>query len=385
MYLPEGAKLIIDRLRRHGYRGDIVGGCVRDNLLSLVPYDYDITTSATPEEMQAVFSDMRTIETGLKHGTLTVIYNGEPYEVTTYRLDGEYTDNRHPDSVSFTRELSLDLSRRDFTVNAMCYNDEFGITDLFGGREDLAAGIIRAVGEPSKRFTEDALRILRALRFAATLDFTIEKETAQAIRLTAHLIKNVSRERVMVEWTKLLSGVGAYRIISEYFDVLSGVIPNITLSHVPSESAFLGESAAVRELSLFDTADDFDFAMKKLRSDNRRRIHGALVLSHADCPTDSLTAIKLLLVDTSPEVVRDVCALKRLRYAIDNEDLLSEALRPPVCYEISHLALRGDDLKALGFVGKEIGNMLNLLLHEVAKGNVENDPDSLRAFLSSIK
>lgn len=384
MKLPEGARLIIDRLAEHGFRGDIVGGCVRDHLLGKKPNDYDITTSATPEEMQEIFSDMRTIETGLKHGTLTVMHEGEPYEVTTYRLDGEYTDNRHPDSVSFTRELSEDLSRRDFTINAMCYNPSHSVTDLFGGREDLEARLIRAVGDPEVRFTEDSLRILRALRFASVLDFDIDPATSRAIYKTAHLMKNVSAERILVEWTKLLTGKGAYRIITEYFDILAGVIPHITKKYLTDEAAFLAESPTVRELSLFDSAAGYEEAMLKLRSDNKRRNHGTAVLALADHPTATAVDIRLLLVAGGVEVSRDVCALRRRRGLGDSLGLFDEVLSTDPCYKISALAVRGDDISALGFRGKEIGDTLARLLHEVALGSVPNEREALIALARSL-
>ena len=209
IHLPSEVRLIIDRLNKGGYRADIVGGSVRDAHLGREIGDYDITTDAPPERTAELFSDFRTVETGIKHGTLTVVIDKAPYEITTYRTDGEYLDNRHPSSVSFTRELSLDLSRRDFTVNAMCYNERDGLTDLFDGRGDLERRLIRTVGEPPLRFSEDALRILRALRFASVLDFEIEENTARAVREYAHLLENVSRERIYTEWLKLLSGRGA--------------------------------------------------------------------------------------------------------------------------------------------------------------------------------
>ena len=385
MKLPEGARLIIDRLAEHGFRGDIVGGCVRDHLLGKEPNDYDITTSATPEEMQKIFADMRTIETGLKHGTLTVMHGGEPYEVTTYRLDGEYTDNRHPDSVSFTRELSEDLSRRDFTVNAMCYNPKHNVTDLFGGREDLEARLIRAVGDPEVRFTEDALRILRALRFASVLDFSIDPDTSRAIYKTAHLMKNVSRERILVEWTKLLTGKGAHRIITEYFDILATVIPHITRKDLADASAFLAESPTVRELSLFDSAEGYDEAMLELKSDNKRRNHGTATLALSDHPTATEVDIRLLLVAGGVEVARDVCALRRLRGLGDPTGLFDEVLSTDPCYKISGLAVRGDDISSLGFKGKAIGDTLARLLHEVALESVRNDREELLALAKTLK
>ena len=182
MDLPRGVRLVIDTLHRGGFSAYAVGGCVRDALRGEVPHDYDVTTSAFPEEMLSLFEGWRVIPTGLKHGTLTVLCDGESVEVTTFRVDGEYRDGRHPDSVSFTRDLKADAARRDFTVNAMAYSDRDGLCDFFGGKEDLKAGLIRAVGDARRRFEEDALRILRALRFASVLGFRIEEETAKALR-----------------------------------------------------------------------------------------------------------------------------------------------------------------------------------------------------------
>ena len=378
--LPSGALLIINRLRERGFRGDIVGGCVRDHLLGKEPHDYDITTSATPDEMKEIFSDMRTIETGIQHGTLTVMHEGEPYEVTTYRLDGEYSDNRHPDSVSFTRELKLDLSRRDFTVNAMCYSPTYGVTDYFGGIDDLKGRLIRAVGKAEQRFTEDSLRILRALRFAATLDFDIEEETSDAIFTCAHLMKNVSRERIMVEYTKLLGGIRAYGILSRYFDVIAGVIPNITLNNVKDETEFLRAAPTVRELALFNSADEYEAAMRELKSDNLRRNYGIKTLSLKDHKTETPDDIKLLLIAGGPDSARDVCALKRLRGEPDPKEMLDAVLESAPCYKISDLRVRGDDLSAIGFKGKEIGEMLSRLLVAAALGRVENDPEALKKY-----
>lgn len=185
-----------------GYEAYAVGGCVRDSLLSRVPHDWDITTNAKPEEVKKLFR--RTVDTGIKHGTVTIMLGTDGYEVTTYRIDGEYEDSRHPKNVTFTTELSEDLRRRDFTINAMAYNERSGIVDLFGGQEDLRRGIVRAVGEPSERFDEDALRILRAVRFAAQLGYEIEEDTRRAAAKLAHNLQNISSERIREELVKLL-------------------------------------------------------------------------------------------------------------------------------------------------------------------------------------
>ena len=203
MQLPDSVEKIIHTLEAAGYEAYAVGGCVRDALLGLTPDDWDITTSAEPEEVKALFS--RTIDTGIKHGTVTVRLNGKSFEVTTYRIDGKYEDGRHPEEVTFTKSLEEDLKRRDFTINAMAVNDRTGIVDLFGGQEDLKAGIIRCVGDPMERFSEDALRMMRAVRFAAKLDFSIEEETKKSISILKDNLRKVSAERIQVELTKLIT------------------------------------------------------------------------------------------------------------------------------------------------------------------------------------
>ena len=200
--MPYEAEWIIDNIRSHGYEAFIVGGCVRDAVLGRIPGDWDITTSAKPEQVKEIFG--KTVDTGLKHGTVTIIKHGSGYEVTTYRIDGEYLDGRHPETVEFTPDLREDLKRRDFTINAMAYSHETGIVDEFEGMEDLKRRVIRCVGCAKDRFTEDALRILRAVRFAAQLDFVIEDETYKAISEIAPNLVHVSKERIQVELTKLL-------------------------------------------------------------------------------------------------------------------------------------------------------------------------------------
>lgn len=202
IHLPEDVKAILHTLQEAGYEAYAVGGCIRDSLLGRRPDDWDITTSAKPQETKALFG--KTIDTGIQHGTVTVIRHGRGYEVTTYRVDGEYEDGRHPKEVTFTASLKEDLRRRDFTVNAMAYNEKDGLVDLFGGRQDLEQKIIRCVGEANERFEEDALRIMRAVRFSAQLGFSIEERTKEAIRGHAERLRQVSAERIQVELTKLV-------------------------------------------------------------------------------------------------------------------------------------------------------------------------------------
>ena len=225
--LPAPVSDLLGRLTRAGFSAYVVGGCVRDSLLGLEPHDWDICTSALPDQMQEVFRDDRTVDTGLKHGTLMVIVDHEPYEVTTFRVDGDYTDHRHPDSVVFVDDLTKDLARRDFTVNAMAWSPDAGLQDPFAGQQDLSANLIRCVGKPEQRFEEDALRVLRALRFASVYDFAIEPDTASAIRKKAPDLKLVAGERIREELLKLLCGKAAGRILREYPEVLAEIIPEI--------------------------------------------------------------------------------------------------------------------------------------------------------------
>ena len=227
MDMPKNVDTAINLLQSAGFEAYAVGGCVRDSLLGKTPNDWDITTSAKPEDMKSVFADFHCIDTGIKHGTVTVVIDGEPLEITTFRLDGEYEDNRHPKSVTFTSNLGADLGRRDFTVNAMAYSKMTGTVDLFGGENDLKNKIIRCVGDPDRRFNEDALRILRALRFASALDFEIEEKTAQSLLKNRALLGNISEERISKELLKLVCGKGAKRILTDFAPVLFEILPEL--------------------------------------------------------------------------------------------------------------------------------------------------------------
>ena len=221
MNLPADVQNIINVLESNGHEAYAVGGCVRDCILGKVPHDWDITTSALPEQVKALFS--HTFDTGIEHGTVTVLMNGVGYEVTTYRVDGKYEDGRHPKEVTFTASLEEDLKRRDFTINAMAYNDSRGLVDLFGGEADLQTGIIKAVGNPTERFTEDALRMLRALRFSAQLGFEIEADTYEAIKKLAPTLERISAERIQVEMVKLVTSDHPEKLRDVYDTGLSKV------------------------------------------------------------------------------------------------------------------------------------------------------------------
>ena len=227
LVLPYNARFIIDRLQQSGYSCYAVGGCVRDSILGREPSDWDFTTSALPEEIEAVFSDCRTLNFGKQFGTIGVILDNEQYEITTYRLDGEYSDARHPDAVSFSSSLRDDLSRRDFTVHAMAYNDTDGLIDFFNGQRDLEYGVIRCVGIATNRFAEDALRILRALRFAATLGFSIEPSTSDAIISGKKMLSAIANERIRDELLKLLCGEKVDFVLRRYRSVFAVFIPEL--------------------------------------------------------------------------------------------------------------------------------------------------------------
>ena len=225
--IPKDVASIIDQLDEHGYDAYVVGGCVRDSILGRTPNDWDICTSATPDQMIAIFEDYEVIPTGLQHGTITIVINHTPYEITTFRIDGKYLDNRRPDKVSFTTDIVQDLSRRDFTMNSMAYNPKVGLVDPYNGQQDIQSKVIRCVGNADDRFNEDALRIIRALRFASVYGFEISSDTAQSIHNNAGLLNNIAVERINVELCKLLCGKGVLDILLNYSDVIATIIPEI--------------------------------------------------------------------------------------------------------------------------------------------------------------
>jgi tRNA nucleotidyltransferase (CCA-adding enzyme) len=260
--LPAHVKKIIAALELHGYEAYAVGGCVRDSLLGRVPQDWDITTSATPEQVKALFP--RTIDTGIAHGTVTVMLEGTGYEVTTYRIDGEYEDARHPKEVTFTSNLLEDLKRRDFTINAMAYNETDGLVDAFDGIGDLKAGVIRCVGDPAERFTEDALRMLRAVRFAAQLGFSVEERTRQAVALLAETIAKVSAERIQMELNKLLVSAHPEELRQAYELGLTGVF-------LPEFDVMM-ETAQNSKHHLYTVGEHTIRVMQNLRADRTLRL-----------------------------------------------------------------------------------------------------------------
>ena len=389
--LPEGVLYVMGELERAGYRADIVGGSVRDYLLGKAPSDYDITTSATPEEIKEVFKDRRTVDTGIQHGTVTVLVEGEPYEVTTYRIDGEYEDSRHPVSVSFTKRIEEDLARRDFTVNAMAYNEKDGLTDAFGGLSDLKNCVIRAVGNPELRFTEDALRIFRAIRFSAVLGFTVEEETASALREKKSLLKNVSGERITVEWRKLLAGSGSYSVLESFSEIPLEVIPELSPLTLPEPSVWNDLTPEERELALFARSTGtvgFVTAQRRLKSDGTWLKFGKDALKIIENPPRSVgRELCCVLIGNEDSVALSALKVASLLGMIEKE-IYSEAVRlieANIPRKLSMLAFSGEDAMSLGLSGKSVGLAMNEALILVATGECENKREVILERLSDMK
>lgn len=434
--LPAGVYRALSMLEDAGYEAFIVGGCVRDALRGITPKDYDITTSALPEETKSVFRDYRVIETGIQHGTVTVMMDGMPLEITTYRTEGTYSDNRHPDSVSFTTSLREDVARRDFTMNAIAYSPVRGLIDHFGGAEDIRGGIIRCVGDPDTRFREDALRMMRGIRFASALGFAIEEKTAAAIRENKERISAVSAERIRVELTKLLCGANVKNVLMDWWDVLGVVIPEILPMHGFDQrtpyhiydvwehtAVAVSETPPVTHLRLSALLHDIgkppsfftdekgvghfyghpavsekmaEEILARLKYDNvtRRRVV-TLVREHDRIIEPTETAVKRALFRLTPEVFFNLLIIKRADNLAQSpnyrdrlatydriESMAQDILERNECVSVATLAVNGGDLIAIGMKpGKEIGEMLSLLLEQVIRGDLANDRDELLTYV----
>ncbi|MDO4483605.1 MAG: CCA tRNA nucleotidyltransferase [Clostridia bacterium] len=433
--MPENARRVLETLNDHGHKAYVVGGCVRDTLLGLAPKDWDICTSATPEEMQQVFRGFHVVETGLQHGTITVVLDHTPYEVTTFRVDGEYTDHRHPDGVQFVTDVRQDLSRRDFTVNAMAYHPVEGLIDCFGGREDLDRRVIRCVGQAEKRFEEDALRILRALRFASVYDFAIEDATARAALKLKDTLTMVAAERIHVELTKLLCGKACGRILREFRDIIAVVMPEIVPAfdfnqHTPHHLYDVWEHT-VRAVEAVEPTETLRMTMllhdlgkpeaffkdeagvghmyghgrlsanmakditNRLRFDNATRERVLTLVEHHDIdlmPDEKI--IKRRLNQFGEEALSQLISVRRadrLAKGTMEEPVIREgeaALRQVMrqvldageCFSLRQLQVNGRDMMILGLKGKQVGEALNVLLEAVIDGQVNNEHQALLTF-----
>lgn len=432
--MPENANRIIKTLEAAGYEAYIVGGCVRDSILGRKPGDWDITTSATPEEVKALFR--RTVDTGIKHGTVTVMFGKEAYEVTTYRVDGKYSDHRRPDKVEFTANLKEDLMRRDFTINAMAYSHKDGIIDLFGGTSDLENGMIRAVGNPAERFDEDALRILRAIRFSGQLNFSIERDTRQAMIVGAQYLSEISAERIRVELDKLLISKHPEKLIDAYvMGITSYILPEFDkMMEQPQNNPYHKYNVGVHTIEAIkaieptsvcrwaallhdvgkpvchtvgdDGVDHFkghDKAgesiarevLKRLRFDNAStdticKIVGWHDYAMGSCPSKSKfrKALNEMGPEYFPLVLKmrraDIAAQsdfkreKKLENAAKLERMYEEIIESGDCLSIKDLAVSGKDLMALGMKpGKEMGDLLSYLLTRVLENPSLNTAPTL--------
>lgn len=435
MAIPSGVQWVLQTLIEAGFEAWCVGGCVRDRILGMIPQDWDVTTSAKPEETIALFGACA-FPTGLQHGTVTVKAGDDPVEVTTFRRDGAYLDGRHPDHVEFTTSLEEDLSRRDFTVNAMAMAPGGRIVDPFGGQEDLKKGCIRCVGEPEKRFCEDALRMMRGLRFAAVLGFSIEEETARAIVSHKDLLRAIAVERIQVELSKLICGKDAAEILLNYHSVLSVVIPEIApavgfdqrnqhhcypvwehcvraMAEAPAQpllryvmllhdlgkpSTFTVDEDGVGHF--YDhgrrSAELAEEICRRLKLDNESRtaivelvrLHDAPIAMTEKAVKRMLRRIgetqlrRLLIVKRCDNLAQHPDYLGRQALISQLEDLLELVLRQDSCFSLKQLAVNGNDLLALGLSGKEIGETLERLLDGVVDGEMPNERDYL---LSLVK
>ncbi len=412
--LPKSVSRILRTLEKAGFEAYAVGGCVRDTLLDRQPGDWDITTSARPQEVKALFR--RTIDTGIQHGTVTVLMREEDqqltgYEVTTYRIDGEYLDGRHPKEVIFTPSLHEDLARRDFTINAMAYNERAGIVDDFGGMGDLAAKQIRAVGNPEHRFQEDALRMLRAIRFSAQLDFGIEAKTMAAISTLAPNLQKVSKERIAAELTKLLLSKHPDRL-QLVFDTGLAPFVAVDFSKLSALPRLTGDVPAKKGLRwgmlLRELPADTKRILRELKMDNDT-IHYALSFGQLfrDALPENETEIRRQMAAYGTEIWFDVLTLRQALAAEnkvfgaadaaaagssatrENLAALEKAgrkiLRRGDCIAIGMLAVNGQDLMAAGVPkGPEIGRILQALLQEVLADPTRNERTDLLGRLDAL-
>lgn len=428
--IPDGANLLIHALQDNGYSAYVVGGCVRDSILGREPHDWDICTSATPEQMLEVFKGRRVIETGLQHGTITVVVNKIPYEITTYRIDGDYSDSRRPDSVTFTDNLIEDLKRRDFTINAMAYNDIQGLVDPFGGIDDIKYEKIQCVGSAKERFGEDALRILRAIRFASQLEFSIEPETDWQIHQLYKNLENISVERINSEFCKIASFDNFCVELLLYKDVFSLFIPELkdmidfpqnnpwhiynVFDHTVHAVSECDSKDLVTRLAVFFhdfgkphfyqdgedgirhfkghakvSAEMTDLIMKRLRFDNdtRNKVVELVQYHDATIPVGK-KYVKKWLNKIGEEQFRRLLKLKEADNKAQNiersnerigelreiESLINEVLQEQECFSLKDLVIKGQDLIEIGYKpGRALGAALRGLLDCVIAEEIENN------------
>ncbi len=441
MEIPKQIEEVLEKLENAGFEAYIVGGCVRDGIMGKTAHDYDITTSAEPRETERVFSDCRVVETGIKHGTVTVLFKGMSVEITTFRIDGDYPDGRHPENVSFSRNLNDDLARRDFTMNAIAYSPRRGIIDIFGGEADIKSRVIRCVGEPEKRFSEDALRVMRALRFSAVLGFDIEENTKSALLLKKETLKKVSKERIFSELKQLLCGENVKGVLLEYREVFAEIIPEIremfdydqhskyhnsTLFEHTARAVEAAPPRAEMRLAMFfhdigkpacrstdengeghyyghaaKSAELADKILRELKCDNALRMRVCEIIKYHDIPVElNHRAIKRRLSKLGGELFCDVMEAHiaddsakqeftkaRMETAREAIRIAEEIAEEKPCLDLKALAVNGGDLREIMEPSPRMGEILGELLNEVVDGTLENDKAVLleraREFLRS--
>ena len=437
--VPKSVEWIINRLEENGYEAYAVGGCVRDSVMGKEPHDWDICTSALPDETLSCLGMENIIENGIKHGTVTVRVDGENYEITTFRTDGEYTDNRHPESVTFVRDLREDLSRRDFTVNALAYNKQRGLQDYFEGVGDIENKVIRCVGSPDRRFGEDALRILRALRFSSVLGFDIEKRTSKSIHKNAYLLKNISKERIMSELIKILEGENVEAVLLGYSDVIAEIVPEMkpmisfeqhnphhvydVWTHTVKVVSGIRAEKKLRLAALFHdigkpakftmdekgtghfhghpelSADIAERVLKRLKSDNKTITDVCKLIRLHDIRPFVRKSIRRLMAKSGMELFPELLELKRADAKAQSESYLKETLEyidflETMYYKereenndftLKMLKINGQDLKNIGIKdGREIGYCLNQLLIKVIDEEIENKKEILLEYAEKM-
>ncbi|EHG33238.1 CCA tRNA nucleotidyltransferase [Enterocloster clostridioformis] len=440
--IPQDAYDLIHILQEHGYEAYVVGGCVRDSILGRAPSDWDICTSATPSEMLDIFKNKKVIETGLQHGTITVVANGEPYEITTYRLDGDYSDHRRPDIVTFTDNLIEDLKRRDFTINAMAYNDEAGLIDPFGGMEDIKYNKINCVGSAKDRFSEDALRILRAIRFASQLDFVMMPDTDWEIHKQYKNLENISIERINNEFCKIVSSNSFCVQMVLYNEVFALFIPelkdmfefkqnnpyhnyNVWEHTIHAIENCEDEELIIKLAVLFHdigkphsyqddedgtrhfkghgrvSADMTDEIMKRMRFDNDTRNSVVELIYYHDATFEvGKKYIKRWLNKIGELQFRRLLQVRkadikgqnpdyengRLQKVFDIKALLEEVLSEKPCFSLKDLVINGNDVKKTMMIkeGKDIGYWLNVILNKVIDGELNNTKEDLIYYMTGI-
>ncbi|MBQ9756926.1 MAG: CCA tRNA nucleotidyltransferase [Clostridia bacterium] len=402
MNLPHFVSSAISKIEDAKFSAYAVGGCVRDSILGRTPTDWDIATSALPWDIEKIFHSEHVIPTGIKHGTVTVIWEDVPLEITTFRVDGDYRDSRHPENVTFSASIEEDLSRRDFSVNAMAYSPIFGIIDPFGGQEDLKCGIIRAVGNPKTRFGEDALRIMRAVRFAAQLGFGIEIETFRAMDTCAKLLENISAERITSEFSKILISNAPGDILNKTFNITSqlffgeaskndlegfaSILDNIPCNTGLRLSAYLILAASRLDKDCLTLAKSF-FDRMKFPNNIKSLVISVLTHWNGSLP-DNRISVKKMISQTGFDTFQNLLTIKSIfdpEQTTPTKTIVDEIISNDDCFSFKQLDVTGNDLKdTFGLSGSMIGTVLNKLLDAVIEERCENKKDTLLNYLKNV-